>query len=158
MKFCEKCGNQMMDDAVLCTKCGCAADTAAQSTASTAPAVPKDPFASKESIIAVSLGGAGVLFALISTFLGSLLGSLLCGGCLIAAVVGLIMAIKAKKARSTDNLALIAIIASAVGIVLSLLIGVAHVLLLLLALTFLVIYIIIIVATFLLPILALLFV
>lgn len=25
MKYCEKCGNQLMDEAVMCPKCGCAA-------------------------------------------------------------------------------------------------------------------------------------
>ena len=25
MKYCEKCGNQLMDEAVLCPKCGCPA-------------------------------------------------------------------------------------------------------------------------------------
>lgn len=24
MKFCEKCGNQLLDEAVMCPKCGCA--------------------------------------------------------------------------------------------------------------------------------------
>lgn len=26
MKFCAKCGNQLFDEAVVCPKCGCAAD------------------------------------------------------------------------------------------------------------------------------------
>lgn len=25
MKYCEKCGNQLLDEAVMCPKCGCAA-------------------------------------------------------------------------------------------------------------------------------------
>lgn len=25
MKYCEKCGNQLFDEAVMCPKCGCAA-------------------------------------------------------------------------------------------------------------------------------------
>lgn len=25
MKYCEKCGNQLMDEAVMCPKCGCTA-------------------------------------------------------------------------------------------------------------------------------------
>lgn len=26
MKYCTKCGNELVDDAVVCTKCGCATD------------------------------------------------------------------------------------------------------------------------------------
>ena len=28
MKFCSKCGNQLFDEAVVCPKCGCAAEKA----------------------------------------------------------------------------------------------------------------------------------
>lgn len=28
MKYCEKCGNQLFDEAVMCPKCGCAAGKA----------------------------------------------------------------------------------------------------------------------------------
>ena len=34
MKYCVKCGNQLMDEAVICTKCGCAV----QQISATAPA------------------------------------------------------------------------------------------------------------------------
>ena len=31
MKFCSKCGNELFDEAVVCPKCGCAADNSKQS-------------------------------------------------------------------------------------------------------------------------------
>ena len=33
MKFCAKCGNEMMDDAVVCVKCGCAVEEPQQPVA-----------------------------------------------------------------------------------------------------------------------------
>ena len=35
MKYCTKCGKQLMDDAVVCTGCGCATDNANKNFSST---------------------------------------------------------------------------------------------------------------------------
>lgn len=40
MKFCRHCGNQLMDAAVMCPRCGCMTDSAPMSTAQQAPATP----------------------------------------------------------------------------------------------------------------------
>ena len=35
MKYCEKCGNELMDEAVICPKCGCVTGELPNSTADT---------------------------------------------------------------------------------------------------------------------------
>lgn len=32
MKYCSKCGNELMDEAVICPKCGCATESSSNST------------------------------------------------------------------------------------------------------------------------------
>lgn len=34
MKYCSKCGNELLDEAVICPKCGCAVETASSTTSS----------------------------------------------------------------------------------------------------------------------------
>ncbi len=41
MKFCEKCGKEMMDEAVICPFCGCAANQQGKAADAVKPAVPK---------------------------------------------------------------------------------------------------------------------
>ena len=40
MKYCTHCGNQLLDEAIVCPKCGCAVDPVARSFAPSEPDVP----------------------------------------------------------------------------------------------------------------------
>ena len=74
MKFCEKCGKQLEDDAVICTGCGCPTENwkkEEETTESFQMPVEKKPF--PWSLVSLILGIAGVVTC-ISGLFGVLLG------------------------------------------------------------------------------------
>ena len=48
MKYCEKCGNQLLDEAIMCPKCGCA-------VAGKQPTKAQDEYAKKQAKGAVMI-------------------------------------------------------------------------------------------------------
>ncbi len=146
MKFCEKCGKELADEAVVCMGCGCAVSNieTGNTTYQQEPTVPKEPFSSKQSVTAIILAGIGAVLPIVGIILSFLLGSwlnmLLCAICLAVSIVGLVFAIKAKKARATDNLAVIAIIIAILGIFISAIAGVVYTVITIIAAAYLATY------------------
>lgn len=65
MKYCTQCGNEMVDQAVICVKCGCACAPTKDDTASAlAEAAEVNDFSEKEGVVtlllAIFLGGLGI--------------------------------------------------------------------------------------------------
>ena len=159
MKFCENCGKQLLEDAVVCTGCGCSVMPLPINTARVPKDLgPKEPFHSKQSVTAIVLAGIGiawpilgVLFGvlfnlLLGGFFGSSLSALLDAACIVLSIIGLVSAVKARKRRNTDTLAFIAIFVAIAGILVSIigtLINLISVVICLIPLIFLAIYIII---------------
>ena len=129
MKFCEKCGNQLNDEAVVCMNCGCAVDSSfanlSNSSSAAVEKAPRGPFSSKKSITATVLGGIGIGLPIVGIFIAWMLGSLsnvIIGlACIVISIIGLIIAIKALRTRepNSDTLALIALFLSIGGIAVS---------------------------------------
>lgn len=142
MKFCEKCGKELADDAVVCMGCGCAVVPVVESVTE----VPKGPFHSKKSVIATVLGGIGVVLPFLGIALAIPLGvwsnMLLSGACIAASVIGLVLAIKALRERTanSDTLALIALFIAIGGIVVSTVIGLIYTVLTVIWLIFIIVY------------------
>lgn len=117
MKFCEKCGNQLTDDAVICVNCGCAVKSNLDEETNAAP---QELFSSKNSITAIVMAGIGILIPIMGfVFLGPIIDLILSIACIVFSIIALVTAIKAKKERSTDSLASIALPVAIVGIVMS---------------------------------------
>ncbi|MBQ3093971.1 MAG: hypothetical protein IJC52_02260 [Clostridia bacterium] len=53
MKFCQKCGKELMDEAVICTGCGC---SVAPSTTSAVTTQEKKPITKQFALLALVLG------------------------------------------------------------------------------------------------------
>lgn len=103
MKFCSKCGNELIDEAVICTKCGC-------STEETNVAVKSQP---KKTSVSLILGIIGMVFAWLLAIIGHILS-----------IIGIIIGI--KEYREQNNMAglivsivaeLFAILSSIIGAV-----------------------------------------
>lgn len=67
MKFCQHCGNEVLDDAVICPKCGCSVNNGNQNQAQPQGQVPPN----MDSYSGMSIAG------FILSFLGGLLGLIL---------------------------------------------------------------------------------
>ena len=86
MKFCQKCGKELHDDAVICIGCGCAvpssqsqSTTQAPNTGSQQPATNStiysyDTTINTMSIISIILGAVGIPLAWLLAILGYALG------------------------------------------------------------------------------------
>lgn len=85
MKYCAKCGKELMEDAVICVGCGCPVESAAAPVQSkqTAPAEQTQKKAGSGSIV---FGIIGILGA----FLFALIGH-------IASIIGIVLGIKDYK-------------------------------------------------------------
>lgn len=61
MKFCEKCGKEIMDEAVICPNCGCSTQSSGQTEENTAVCAP----ASKAAVILGIIGIAGSVYYIV---------------------------------------------------------------------------------------------
>ena len=95
MKFCQKCGKEIMDEAVICPNCGCAVENAAPAQAAKGATVSYDDAVkgamSTNIISAVLLVLAIILWLLVNMWIGAIL-------CLAAELVALIPNSKLQKA------------------------------------------------------------
>ena len=107
MKFCEKCGKELMDDAVVCTGCGCAVSKSAavKKTESAAPAENESKASSPAASAGVVIGIIGIVAAWLLALLGYMFG----GAGLICAIVAKKKNPNDKKARTALGLSLIAL-------------------------------------------------
>lgn len=69
MKFCEHCGNEVLDDAVICPKCGCSVNNGSRMQSQAQPQGQVPPM--MDSYSGLSIAG------FILSFLGALLGLIL---------------------------------------------------------------------------------
>ena len=107
MKFCEKCGKELLDDAVVCMGCGCSVPK----TATPAPKNSAAP-AEKESKTSSPVASAGVvigIIGIIAAWLIALLGYMFGGAGLICAIVAKKKNPMDKKAKTALGLSLIAL-------------------------------------------------
>lgn len=99
-KFCSKCGNEMVDAAVVCPKCGCAAAPEIQ---------PEDPAKSKYDWLVVFLlcfflGGLGIHRFYVGKTGTGVAQLLTMGGCGIWALIDLIMIAMGNFTDSDDKI------------------------------------------------------
>ena len=81
MKFCQKCGNQLLDEAVICPKCGCAVSSDAiniqkQMEETGGLATTALVFAILMPIVGLILGIAGVIRYSTSTYKSKCIGAI----------------------------------------------------------------------------------
>ena len=81
MKFCEKCGKEIMDEAVLCPGCGCMVENNGKDVTATVGAETK-----KTTQVALILGIIGVVFAWLFALVGH-----------ITSIIGIVVGIKEFK-------------------------------------------------------------
>ena len=125
MKFCEKCGKELSDEAVVCIGCGCPVASEEQTVEYEyiEEAESKTASASGASIAALIMGIVGCAFPLLGIVVSFLFGDFITVVlgivCIALSVVGLILAIKARKDNKKNGVALGALITSIAGLVLS---------------------------------------
>lgn len=85
MKYCEKCGAELLDEAVVCPKCGCAVESKKAE-----PAVP----AKKPGTAGLVLGIVGAVLAGLSWVIFGFIFGL---AALIVGIVGIVQSAKALK-------------------------------------------------------------
>ena len=95
MKFCQKCGKEIMDEAVVCPGCGCAIEKEVKATINSYDDCVKG--AANTNIIACIILAIGVVCAL---FLNVWLGVVLC---LVSELVALSPNSKLQKAFKNNN-------------------------------------------------------
>ena len=83
MKFCEKCGKEIMDEAVICPNCGCSTQSSGQTDENTAVCAP----ASKAAVI---LGIIGIVGGVLLAIVGHICS-------IIAIILGIIDCTKKRK-------------------------------------------------------------
>lgn len=88
MKYCSKCGNQIMDDAVICVHCGCAVD-AGRSVAVSGGDAPNTGMA----VIGFLIPLAGLIIYLINKDTKPKMAESAGKGALIGFIVGLVLSI-----------------------------------------------------------------
>lgn len=153
MKYCTKCGKQLNDDAIFCLGCGCAAGPVNRSSSYTGYAKPntsfesanksatatstddKEPFSSHTSIASTVLGALSVFLSILSTlglFLIEDANLIVIAAAGITSIVSLVISVMARRARRSDNLALISIFVSIGGLAISILLAIAYTLITLL--------------------------
>lgn len=94
MKFCSKCGKELMDEAVICTGCGCAVRSEPKPKEVSLDALVKG--ASTTNIISAIVLVFGIVCAL---FVNVLAGAMLC---LVAELVALVPNSKLQKALKNN--------------------------------------------------------
>ena len=106
MKFCQKCGKELNDDAVICTGCGCAIPTHQGRFSNNT--TPNTNFSSYDSttsdglgITSIILGAIGIPFSLLLAITGYLFGG-----------AGLALAIISSKKDPFSNKARVGLILS----------------------------------------------
>ena len=106
MKFCQKCGKEIHDDAVICTGCGCAVSTSKENFPNNT--TPNTNFSSHDSatsdglgITSIILGAIGIPFSLLLAITGYLFGG-----------AGLALAIISSKKNPFSNKAKVGLILS----------------------------------------------
>lgn len=102
MKFCQKCGKELNDDAVICIGCGCAVPTAKESapthTSTQTPAAESASYSSDSAasdglgITSIVLGAIGIPFSLLLAITGYFFGG-----------AGLALAIISSKKNPFSN-------------------------------------------------------
>ncbi len=80
MKFCQKCGRELLDEAVICPGCGCAVKDNSTEAAVGAAAEPK------KTQVSLILGIIGIVFAWVFALVGH-----------ITSIIGIIIGIKEHK-------------------------------------------------------------
>lgn len=70
MKYCSKCGNQLLDEAVICVKCGCVVDGKAEKTMSSMGQAKQNAVAKKGTWIPFVFGLIAILDILLFMLLG----------------------------------------------------------------------------------------
>ena len=85
MKYCAKCGNELMDEAVVCVKCGCPVNSAPVVMGQTPAPVPTTEKA-EPSKAPVVLGVLGIVCAWLFALAGHILS-----------IIGIVMGIKEYK-------------------------------------------------------------
>ena len=122
MKFCEKCGKELMDDAVVCPGCGCSTGKRPQK-----PSEPKSHVivekseketSSALSIVSIVVGGIGILMAWLIALLGYLFG----GAALACALVATKNNCGDKKAKTGLLLAIITLACSVINSIIGMII------------------------------------
>lgn len=115
MKFCEKCGKELLDDAVVCMGCGCAVgpaeapvreNVAAPSAERNENVVPAEK--SSGAIVGFVLGLIGIVGAWLIALLGYVLGGIALG-----------LSIGAKKKVPQNGLATAGIVAACITLIFS---------------------------------------
>lgn len=81
MKFCSKCGKEIMDDAVICMNCGCAVDETLNTIS--------EYQAPKKVSVSLILGIIGIVCAWLIAIVGH-----------ITSIIGIILGIKEYKSTS----------------------------------------------------------
>ncbi len=98
MKYCEKCGNEIIDEAVICPGCGCPVNGAKMST----PVGGGNKKMQKSMI----LGIIGIIFAWLFALVGH-----------VVSIIGIIIGVKEYKETNKNTGMIISIIGEACSIV-----------------------------------------
>lgn len=115
MKFCKHCGAELLDEAVVCPKCGCSVETKKEE--------PKAPVAGPKSGLTASIVGLVVgLFTAILSFFLVIAGIPFFIVEAVFVIIGLVRSIKAFKTDKKDKKALAALIISAVSLLICVLV------------------------------------
>lgn len=113
MKFCEKCGKELLDDAVVCMGCGCAVGTTEAPVQGSAEAlsaernenvIPAEK--SSSAIVGIVLGLVGIVGAWLIALLGYILGGIALG-----------LSISAKKKAPNNGTATAGIVIACIALV-----------------------------------------
>ena len=102
MKFCQKCGKELLDDAVICTGCGCAVHSSEnRANAQTYNKLEQSGTNETLGIVSIIVGAIGIPFSLLLAITGYMFGG-----------AGLAMAIIASKKNPFSGKAKIGLILS----------------------------------------------
>ena len=107
MKYCSKCGNALMDEAVLCTKCGCLIESSASKAVleKSAQSATESNNDNTNAVISLIMGIASVIFAIIficllaeeyegiAFFIGNWV--------LLSTIIGMYLGLKAKLSNKS---------------------------------------------------------
>ncbi len=99
MKYCKHCGAELVDDAVVCQKCGCPTDEG-QNLAANQGAVAQPKPGLTVSIVAISLA---VVMFFVSLFLTAIAYYVLAVPVLVLGIIGTVYASKSLKAGKTQK-------------------------------------------------------
>jgi len=101
MKYCSKCGNELMDEAVICTKCGCMIESSTNKVVleKSAQSVTESSNDNTNAVISLIMGIVSVIFAFI--FIWTLADgyggiAFIGNGVLLSTIIGMYLGLKAK--------------------------------------------------------------